>query len=300
VDVCLASSLVDLPRPEHNVDKCRRCGTDGDPNREFCSHHFLRFLRSRKSEIELACAYKTKVAQSLNFFESALSAEAHEDRECPICLEIMPVDETVLLVCGHLICVRCQPCLQPPRCPLCRTAIQDPRRDIVRLVAPGVRAAGQSPELQHQLGSKLAAVVSSLRHVRERYPSEKVIVFSQWEALRHQLAQALTELDIGHMLLGGNVFQRTRTLQTFQEDPEMKLLLLSLEDSASGTNLTCASHVFLVHPMLATSAEQARAFEAQAVGRVRRLGQRRPVHIWRFVTRGTIEESLWGLANSTS
>merc|ERR1712125_256900 len=71
------------------------------------------------------------------------------------------------------------------------------------------------------------------------------------------------------------------------------VLLLSLAQSASGTNLTAASHVVFLHPMLAATAERAIAHELQAIGRARRHGQQRDVvHVWRFVTSGTIEQCI--------
>merc|ERR1712232_615955 len=71
------------------------------------------------------------------------------------------------------------------------------------------------------------------------------------------------------------------------------ILLLSLEHSASGTNLTAANHIVFVHPMSAASSERAVSYEAQAIGRCRRWGQSKSeVHCWRFVTRGTIEEAI--------
>merc|ERR1719199_1570507 len=77
-------------------------------------------------------------------------------------------------------------------------------------------------------------------------------------------------------------------------DPDTAhILLLSLENSASGTNLTAANHVVFVHPMSAASSERAVSYEAQAIGRCRRWGQEKSeVHCWRFVTRGTIEETI--------
>merc|ERR1719162_2706838 len=92
-------------------------------------------------------------------------------------------------------------------------------------------------------------------------------------------------------VLAGNAFERASVLQCF-EGPELGVLLLSLEDSASGTNMSHANHVVLVHPMVAASAEEQRAYEAQAVGRVRRWGQQRKVQVWRFVVEGTIEADL--------
>jgi len=47
-----------------------------------------------------------------------------------------------------------------------------------------------------------------------------------------------------------------------------------------------------MHPMEAATREEAVAFEMQAVGRVRRPGQQRKIHIWRFVTVGTIEQQI--------
>ena len=71
------------------------------------------------------------------------------------------------------------------------------------------------------------------------------------------------------------------------------MLLLSLEDSASGTNLTAANHVIFLHPMLAPTAEQAVKYEMQAIGRARRQGQKHKlIHVWRFVTRDTVEETI--------
>ena len=57
-------------------------------------------------------------------------------------------------------------------------------------------------------------------------------------------------------------------------------MLLSLDEGASGTNLTMANHVLLI-------------LEMQAIGRARRWGQPSPVvHVWRFFTLQTVEEEL--------
>lgn len=69
--------------------------------------------------------------------------------------------------------------------------------------------------------------------------------------------------------------------------------MLSLEHAASGTNLTAANHVIFVHPMNAETLSSAVAYERQALARVRRVGQERSeVHVWRFVTRETVEEYM--------
>merc|ERR1712194_3789 len=97
------------------------------------------------------------------------------------------------------------------------------------------------------------------------------------------------------MQLQGNVSVRDRTIREWQTNDasDQFVLLLSLAQSASGTNLTAASHVILLHPMLAATRDIAMSYEMQAIGRVRRHGQKRSsVHLWRFVTAGTVEEEL--------
>merc|ERR1712224_320915 len=67
---------------------------------------------------------------------------------------------------------------------------------------------------------------------------------------------------------------------------------LSLENSASGTHLTAANHVVLVHPMAALTRAAEIVMEQQAIGRVRRIGQQKKVVVWRLVADGTIEADI--------
>merc|ERR1719281_425418 len=114
-----------------------------------------------------------------------------------------------------------------------------------------------------------------------------MICFVQWEDLKRKIGAALQEFGIEHLTLHGSVWARRAALVKFQYEADSpRMLLLSLEESASGTNLTAANHVLIVHPMEATSREEAVAFEMQAIGRVRRPGQLRKIFVWRFVTIG--------------
>ena len=89
-------------------------------------------------------------------------------------------------------------------------------------------------------------------------------------------------------------------LRRFQEDAGAPhVLVLSLQRAAAGTNLTAASHVLFVHPMNAETVRTAAAYERQALARVRRIGQaRKEVHVWRFITKQTVEEHIWKLHRS--
>lgn len=142
-------------------------------------------------------------------------------------------------------------------------------------------------------GSKIEALVKHVIRLQSTDPTCKIICFVQWEDLKRRIGSALEEFDIDHLTLQGSVWSRRAALVKFQyEANSPRMLLLSLEESASGTNLTAANHVIIVHPMEAATPEEAVAFEMQAVGRVRRPGQERKIYIWRFVTVGTIEQKI--------
>jgi len=142
-------------------------------------------------------------------------------------------------------------------------------------------------------GSKIQSLVKHVQRLQLEDPQSKIICFVQWEDLNHKLSSALEEFGVQHLTLRGSVWARRAVLTRFQfEDDSPRLLLLSLQESASGTNLTAANHVIIMHPMEAATQEEAVAFEMQAVGRVRRPGQQRKIHIWRFVTVGTIEQKI--------
>jgi len=144
-------------------------------------------------------------------------------------------------------------------------------------------------------GSKIESIVKHVQRLHAQDATCKIICFVQWEDLKRKISSALLEFGVEHLTLQGSVWARRAALTKFQYDPEEdspNLLLLSLQESASGTNLTAANHVIIVHPMEAATREEAVAFEMQAVGRVRRPGQQRKIHIWRFVTVDTIEQRI--------
>merc|ERR1711920_962790 len=103
------------------------------------------------------------------------------------------------------------------------------------------------------------------------------------------------EFGISCAQLQGSTSARGNIIQDWQTNDASStyVLILSLAQSASGTNLTAASHVVFLHPMLASTAERAVGHELQAIGRARRHGQRREtVHVWRFVTADTVEQAI--------
>ena len=79
---------------------------------------------------------------------------------------------------------------------------------------------------------------------------------------------------------------REKALDSFESDPEMRVFLLSTRSGAIGINLTSANHVILFEPFLSRNVEK------QAIGRVWRMGQLRPVQVHRLVACHTLEERI--------
>ena len=70
------------------------------------------------------------------------------------------------------------------------------------------------------------------------------------------------------------------------------MFLISLKAGGTGLNLTMADYAILTDPWWNPAAEE------QAVDRAHRIGQTRPVHVYRLVSRGTIEEKVVALQDA--
>jgi DNA repair protein RAD5 len=90
----------------------------------------------------------------------------------------------------------------------------------------------------------------------------------------------------------GNAYQRNKAITRFKIGTDNNVLLLSLNKSASGTNLTEATHIFFVEPVDETK-ENIMAIESQAIARAVRLGQKQQVEIVRILCKDTIEEEIY-------
>ncbi|GJN26361.1 hypothetical protein PR202_gb14287 [Eleusine coracana subsp. coracana] len=79
---------------------------------------------------------------------------------------------------------------------------------------------------------------------------------------------------------------RGKEVKDFEMNPKVTVLLVSLMAGNVGLNLTAASHVIIVDPWWNPFVEE------QAIGRAHRIGQTRPLNVYRLVVQGTIEERV--------
>ena len=134
-------------------------------------------------------------------------------------------------------------------------------------------------------GAKLAAFSETVDELLAN--KHKALVFSQFVDHLSILRSELDRKGIAYQYLDGSTpaKERQRNVEAFQNG-EGDLFLISLRAGGTGLNLTAADYVLHMDPWWNP------AVEDQASDRAHRLGQLRPVTIYRFITRGTIEEKI--------
>jgi len=141
-------------------------------------------------------------------------------------------------------------------------------------------------------GTKLTKMITFLKQLTVK-PENRVIVFSSFNELLEKISKVLATRSIPHVTVKGNVYQRNNAIGAFKSsDSKVQVILLSLDNAASGTNLMEATHVILVDPAAGTK-QEAEAIEDQAIGRAYRQGQKNSVTVVRFIMRNTIEHQLY-------
>ena len=114
----------------------------------------------------------------------------------------------------------------------------------------------------------------------------KALVFSQWTSLLDLTEPHLRHAGIDFVRLDGSTRDRGAVVARFQDDSGPPVMLISLKAGGTGLNLTAADHVFLLDPWWNP------AVEAQAADRAHRIGQERPVMVYRLVAEETVEERI--------
>jgi SNF2 family DNA or RNA helicase len=154
-----------------------------------------------------------------------------------------------------------------------------------------LRQASCHPELVPGQHATTSSKVERLLEALEEVVSEghKALVFSQWTSLLDLIEPHLKEAGIDFLRLDGSTRDRAAVTTGFQAPGGPPVMLVSLKAGGTGLNLTAADHVFLCDPWWNP------AVEDQAADRAHRIGQDRPVMIYRMVALGTVEEKILAL-----
>jgi superfamily II DNA or RNA helicase len=135
--------------------------------------------------------------------------------------------------------------------------------------------------------AKLDALVEQLEDVIGG--AHRALVFSQFTSFLAKIKARLDQEGVSYCYLDGRTRKRDTVMKRFQDgrDP---VFLISLKAGGFGLNLTEADYVFLLDPWWNP------ATEAQAIDRTHRIGQTRPVMVYRMIAANTIEQKVVALA----
>ncbi|PWA95485.1 Helicase, C-terminal [Artemisia annua] len=133
----------------------------------------------------------------------------------------------------------------------------------------------------------LAGLLPTLVHGGHR-----VLIFSQWTSMLDILEWALDVIGVTYRRLDGStqVTERQTIVDTFNNDTSINACLLSTRAGGQGLNLTGADTV-IIHDM-----DFNPQIDRQAEDRCHRIGQTKPVTIYRLVTKDTVDENVYEIA----
>ncbi|MGV8890839.1 MAG: SNF2-related protein [Pseudomonas sp.] len=116
----------------------------------------------------------------------------------------------------------------------------------------------------------------------------KILLFSQFTSMLALIEEELQRRGIGYSLLTGETTDRRTPVKDFQGG-KVPLFLISLKAGGTGLNLTAADTVIHFDPWWNP------AVENQATDRAYRIGQDKPVFVYKMIARGTVEEKIQAL-----
>ncbi|HEX8704728.1 MAG TPA: DEAD/DEAH box helicase [Myxococcaceae bacterium] len=155
-----------------------------------------------------------------------------------------------------------------------------------------LRLLASHPKLYDAQSSLSSSKMRRLLELLEELRSEghRALVFSQFTSHLELVREELERACFTYQYLDGSTpaAARAKRIQEFQEG-KGEVFLISLKAGGTGINLTAADYVIHLDPWWNP------AVEDQATDRAHRIGQTRPVTVYRLIARGTIEEQILSL-----
>jgi SNF2 family DNA or RNA helicase len=217
--------------------------------------------------------------------------------------------------CFHVVCRNCirnyqervnaalVPGAREGPCPVChsvgRIEYVDLSRKVIDVEHNGpakskVKSNGKRFDKYDGPHTKTKALLEDLMKSKEASaanPDEapfKSVVFSGWTSHLDLIEMALKSAGITFTRLDGSMTRNARTaaMDAFRDDPNVHVILVSIMAGGLGLNLTAGNNVYVMEPQYNPAAE------AQAIDRVHRLGQKRPVRAIRYIMRDSFEEKM--------
>jgi SNF2 family DNA or RNA helicase len=230
-----------------------------------------------------------KIKNSLGYLTNMIEQISDNDT-CSICFNDFTT-KSMIQQCGHIFCSNCLYSViqTSKKCPYCRSECS--ASDIITIEADVIHIPDEQSRyvlLQKQHGTKIANIIE---YIEQNTGDDKVLIFCEWDRMLDKINTILNSEHINTMKCNGSVHRRKTIINTFKYQNSSKVLALSLENTASGMNLTEAKHIIFVN--IGDSLKNIKTMEDQAISRSYRLGQTEPVNVIYFITKGTVEEDIY-------
>eukprot|EP00939_MAST-03C_sp_MAST-3C-sp1_P000482 g482.t1 len=251
--------------------------------------------------MRLFCSLGVSTTAKTSSSSTSTTSSSSAPYYCPRCYG--SVTTKMSLPCDHWLCESCfSSCVSRDfKCWTCNKVVRPDEIERIDIGAVQSSATNQSTvattaAADATLFAKLKILMDEMRELREKDKTAKILIFSQFKATLEKLQCELTKAGLKYRTLTGSMSlaKRKKALSMFQNDPPTTVFLLSIRAGAVGINLTQANHVFLLDACTNP------ALEAQAIGRVWRLGQKRSVKIRRFVMKDSIETRIRDMVETSS
>lgn len=146
------------------------------------------------------------------------------------------------------------------------------------------------PQLIKKTEYKLPKTSAKLNQLMEMLPEmveegRRILLFSQFTSMLSIIEVELKKHKIDYVTLTGQTRNREKPVDEFQ-DGKVPIFLISLKAGGAGLNLTAADTVIHYDPWWNPAAER------QATDRAHRIGQDKPVFVYKMITDGTVEEKI--------
>ncbi|VVC30495.1 Hypothetical protein CINCED_3A019573 [Cinara cedri] len=222
------------------------------------------------------------------------NSTGNEPEPCPICQ--LDIDDVwAVLQCGHSVCSQClaSMCKHMDKkeivCPMCRSNSLTESVAYVRTRCDDQMSS--NTVIKGSFSTKVENITSKLMELIKEDPKVKVLIFSTWDKILSLIGEALEHNSVNYRTLKpGNKYNKTLT--DFKTDDKINALLMKLCVGSKGLNLTEATRIFFVEPLINNNDE------LQAIGRVHRMGQARTTYVHHFIIRDSIEENIANVFSS--
>ncbi|PFH50572.1 hypothetical protein AMATHDRAFT_3854 [Amanita thiersii Skay4041] len=253
---------------------------------------------------QMAC-HPDLVLRSKTNAQQFIQDDNGETTVCRICNDI--AEDAIQSRCRHIFdreCIRryLDSALESnPACPVCHLPLT------IDLDAPALELEENVPNARQGIlgrlnldswrsSTKIEALVEELSNLRQQDATTKSLVFSQFVNFLDLIAYRLQKAGFNICRLEGTMSPQARdaTIQYFMNNVDVTVFLVSLKAGGVALNLTEASRVYLMDSWWNP------AVEYQAMDRIHRLGQRRPVQAIKLVIEDSIEARIIQLQEKKS